>query len=237
MRTITKLPEPPCLTLLRAQTGAVFDDRGLESAPEVDGGNPMLSSACKQTLREQLWKEQRGLCCYCCNGIVASEDGMRIEHWKPLRRFPEHQLEYRNLMAACPGNEGQEGLEHCDVRKGNKDLIKNPSNPEHRVEETIYYLTNGEVRSKDPEFDSELGENSQVVKLGYERVLNLNVPFLRQNRIGVLTGFTMGLAKRGTLDRTTLERLVRKWGGTEPGQLNAFAPVVVWWLTKRLNRA
>jgi uncharacterized protein (TIGR02646 family) len=237
MRTITKLPEPPCLAQLRAQPGAVFDDRGLESAPHVESGNPMLSSACKQTLREQLWKEQRGLCCYCCNGIVASEDGMRIEHWKPLKRFPEHQLEYWNLMAACPGNEGQEGLEHCDVCKGNQDLSKNPSNPQHRLEEAIHYLNNGEVRSTDSQFDSELGENPRVTKRGYERVLNLNVPFLRQNRIGVLTGFTTGLAKRGALDRPALERLVRKWSGTEPGQLEAFAPVVVWWLTKRLNRA
>jgi uncharacterized protein (TIGR02646 family) len=237
MRTITKLPEPQCLSQLRAQPEAVFDERGLELAAPVEGGNPMLSADCKQTLREQLWREQRGLCCYCCNGIIPSENGMRIEHWKPLRRFPENQLEYWNLMAACPGNKGHPGLEHCDVCKGNEDLSKNPSNPQDRVGEIIHYLTNGEVRSSDSVFDAELGENPQITKSGHERVLNLNVAFLRQNRIGVLSGFTAGLAKRGTLNRLVIERLIHKWDGSDSGQLEPFSPVVVWWLKKRLNRA
>jgi uncharacterized protein (TIGR02646 family) len=236
MRTITKISEPQSLAELRAKPGAVFDERGLAFVPAVEGGNPMLSRDAKQELRERLLGEQRGLCCYCCNGITATENGMRIEHWKPLTKYPQHQLDYWNLMAACPGNEGQSGQEHCDVCKGDEELSKNPSNPQDRIDDIVHYLTNGEVRSSDLVFDSELGENPRIVKTNYERVLNLNIAFLRNNRIGVLDGLKAGLNKRGNLERGTLERLLRKWRGADGGTLEPFSPVAVWWLKKRLTR-
>ncbi|MES2660468.1 MAG: retron system putative HNH endonuclease [Verrucomicrobiota bacterium] len=236
MRTITKLSEPPSLAELRSKPGAVFDERGLAFASPVEGGNPMLSSVAKQELRERLWEEQRGLCCYCCNGIIASESGMRIEHWKPLSKYPQHQLDYWNLMAACPGNEGQPGQEHCDVCKGNEELSKNPSNPHDRIDEIVRYLGNGEVRSSHAAFDSELGENPWAVKTNYDRVLNLNIAFLRNNRIGAMDALQAGFKKRGNLERDTLERLLWKRRGGEGGTLEPFSPVAVWWLKKRLQR-
>ncbi len=237
MRTIRKEQEPASLSEHRHKPGAVFDKRGLRFVPAGPEGNPELTSEAKQELREHLWREQRGLCCYCCNRIIASDSGMRIEHWKALTEYPEHQLDYWNLMAACPGNEGHSDLEHCDVRKKDQDLSKNPSNPQDHVEDLIHYMTNGEVRSSDATFDSELGDNPQITKNNYQRVLNLNIAFLRNNRIGVLDGFKAGLSKRGSLDRDAWSRLLQRWNGDEGGTLEPFSPVVVWWIKKKLNRA
>jgi uncharacterized protein (TIGR02646 family) len=235
MRTIHKLSEPRRLRELRAKPGAVFDERGLDSAPVVQNGNPMLSGDEKQELREQLCREQHGLCCYCSNGINPTEDGMRIEHWKPLSRFPAHQLEYWNLMAACPGGKGlPERLHHCDLSKADLDLCRNPSERADRVDEIVHFA-NGDVRSSDPAFDAELGENPERVRVNSKRVLNLNIPFLRNNRIGALDGFQQGLDKRGTLDRDAWARLLRKWNGEEGGTLEPFSPVVVWWIKKKLS--
>lgn len=236
MRTITKHSEPRSLAELRARPGAVFDERGLRFVEAQEGGNPMLTDDEKQELREKLWNEQRGLCCYCCNGIIADQNGMRIEHWKPLSKYPQHQLDYWNLMAACPGNEGDAGREHCDVCKGDKELSKNPSDPNDRIDDIMHYLTNGEVRSSDQTFDSELGVNPDMVGINSARVLNLNVAFLRNNRIGVLEGLKAGFQVRGNLQRDVLNRLLRKWQGDGGGALEPFSPVAVWWLKKRLQR-
>ncbi len=237
MRTITKLTEPRSLAELRSRPGAVFDERGLPFVDAQEDGNPMLSDEEKQELREKLWNEQRGLCCYCCNGIIADHKGMRIEHWKPLSRYPQHQLDYWNLLAACPGNEGDAAREHCDVCKGDKELSRNPSNPDDRIDDIMYYLTNGEVRSSDQTLDAELGEHPDLISINSERVLNLNVAFLRNNRIGVLDALKSGLQARGQLQRGVLERLLRKWQGEEGGALRPFSPVAVWWLKKKLQRS
>lgn len=238
MRTIAKLREPDSLAQHRIKPGAVFDKRGLEFVSALPDGNSELPSAAKDELRVRLWKEQRGLCCYCCRTIAPTESGMRIEHWRPLRRFPKNQLDYWNLMAACTGGTGQPGhLEHCDVRKGEDSLSRNPSDRHHRVDEIIRYLTDGEVRSTDIAFDAELGEDSRVVKSNSERVLNLNLPLLKNNRVGALDAFKQGLQKRGALQETTLRNLLAKWSGEEPGQLDPYAPVVAYWLRKRLNQA
>jgi uncharacterized protein (TIGR02646 family) len=236
MRTIRKLAEPQLLRELRSKSGAVFDERGLESTPMVEGGNPMLSPKAKQELREQLWREQHGLCCYCSNGITPTEDGMRIEHWKPLSRFPQFQLAYWNLMAACPGGKGlPERLHHCDLSKADKKLELNPADPQDRVGEVVHYV-NGEVRSSDAAFDAELGENPDKVKVNSKRVLNLNIPFLRNNRMAAQEGFQAALKKRGSLDREDWLRLLRKWNGEQGGTMEPFSPVVVWFIQRKLNR-
>jgi uncharacterized protein (TIGR02646 family) len=237
MRTITKLSEPRSLAELRARPGAVFDERGLPFVQAQEDGNPMLSDDEKQELRMRLWEEQRGLCCYCGCGISPTEKGMRIEHWKPLRRFHANQLDYWNLMAACTGGTGQgEKLQYCDVHKGEKDLSRNPSNPQHRVDEISHYRTDGEVRSSDPTFDSELGQDPRLVKSNSERVLNLNLPFLKNNRKSALDALKQGLQRRGTLHEITLRNLLAKWSGEAPGQLDPYAPVIVFWLKKRLKQ-
>ncbi len=80
-----------------------------------------------QGLRESLVAEQLGICCYCMARIVADFDKMKTEHWQSQERFSERQLDYSNLLGACLGGEGKpRRLQHCDTRKGELDLSKEP---------------------------------------------------------------------------------------------------------------
>jgi uncharacterized protein (TIGR02646 family) len=177
-------------------------------------------------LRASLLAEQGGLCCYCLSRITA--DKMKIEHWHSQSRPPlEKQLDYSNLLGACVGNEGRAWKEqHCDTRKGDRTLSRNPANPDHRVNDLLHFPGDGRIISHDPDFDAELNE-----------VLNLNYPRLKENRKATLDGFLGGLPKSGELQRAKLEKLLQEWNGvSQDGQLRPFCQVVVYWLCKRLAR-
>jgi hypothetical protein len=124
------------------------------------------------------------------------------------------------------GNEGHSGKDqHCDTRKGDRDLSRNPANPLHRVENIIRFLGDGRIISTDTAFDAEVNE-----------VLNLNLPWLMNNRKAILTAF-QGRLERGQFSRPSLEKLLRKWNGeSDTGDLEPFCQVVVYWLRKRLAR-
>jgi hypothetical protein len=155
---------------------------------------------------------------------------MRIEHWHCQANHAAEQLDYSNLLGACMGNQGGASADqHCDTKKGKRDLSRNPANPAHRVEEVIHFEGDGRIISTDPAFDSEINE-----------VLNLNLAILRNNRKETLTAFTLGLAaldKRGEFSRTALERWLLDWsGGEHTDDLRPFCQVVVYWLRKKLAR-
>ena len=178
----------------------------------------------KDVLRAALVAEQRGLCCYCLSRIHARWDGMKIEHWHCRKNYPSEQLDYSNLLAACLGSTGRE--QHCDTRKGDLDLSRNPADPAHRVEDLIHFVGDGAVKSHDPQFDRELNE-----------VLNLNVAFLKNNRRAALQGLAESLPKQGAWSRSVLERHLKEWNGeSHTGNLEPFCQVVVYWLRKRLSR-
>ena len=210
MRTIRKGREPASLTLHRSGAHANYDNY-------VD----------KDTLRTFLEKEQRGLCCYCLSRIPGAR-GMKVEHWRSQDRYAAEQLDYTNLLGACLGNEGQPGNhQHCDTRKGNRDLSRNPANPMHRVGDLVRFEGDGRIASDNPVFDSDLND-----------VLNLNEAFLRNNRKATLDAFIAALPKRGRLSPETVEKWLMNWNGeSHTGELPPFCQVVVYWLRKRLARA
>ncbi len=217
MRAITKLPEPNSLTRHRSTAHADYDNY-----------------ADKDTLRAQLVLEQRGLCCFCGGRIVADANRMKIAHWMPITPRPQFQLDYWNLLGACRGNEGQlRKKQHCDTHQGNHLLSRNPANPAHRIEDFIQFLPDGTIGSQDPVLAEELGRRKEDGEFE-EGVLNLNVPFLRSNRMKALNAFTKGLSKRGRLSKAALGKLICMWCGESPGKLDAYAPVIVYWLRKRL---
>ena len=211
MRTILKGREPTSLTEHRCTPGTDYD--GYRD---------------KDTLRAYLEKEQRGLCCYCLQRIRAEIGQMKVEHWHCQDDFPAEQLDYANLLGACMGNEGQCARDqHCDTRKGNRNLSRNPASPAHRVEEVIRFPGDGRIVSDDPAFDTEINE-----------VLNLNLPFLVKSRKETLTAFQTLLEKRGQLGRNALEKLLQKENGESgAGELREYCQVIVYWLRKRLSRA
>jgi len=121
MRQIKKGKEPKILAQYRATAGATYN--GFQTAERM------------AILRESLLSEQGGICCYCMQRIYPNEDAMKVEHWLSQTRFPANELDYGNMLAACMGNEGEpEEEQHCDTRKGNKDVARNPADPDDRIE-------------------------------------------------------------------------------------------------------
>ena len=180
----------------------------------------------KDTLREALVAEQRGLCCYCMGRIRPNSDAMKIEHWRCRANYPEDQLNYDNLLGACRGGEGKPGkLQHCDTRKGDADLCLNPANPNHAIEARVQYLPDGTIKSDDDTFDSQLKD-----------VLNLNLPFLQNHRRRALRALMKWMERQPQPDlRRRIERQKEKYDAGN-GNLTRFRPVTVWWMDWILAR-
>ena len=212
MRAIAKGPEPPSLTAHRQMDYSDF-------------GN----YADRDALRHALVTEQRGLCCYCMDRIHNGPTTMKIEHWQCRSRHPDKQLTYRNLLGACLGGNGQPPrLQHCDTRKGDRDLRFNPADPAHHIETRLRYEADGSIRSDDEEFDRQLDE-----------VLNLNIRFLKNSRKGVLDAILDWWRRekrrlRGPVPKARFERQRnRRIDGV--GDLEPYCQVAVWWLEQRLE--
>ena len=210
MRNIAKGNEPPSLTEHRQTPHADYDNY-----------------QDKETLRQSLVSEQRGLCCYCMRSIRPIEGSMKIEHWHSQDRYPDEQLAYSNLLGACMGGDGQrDSVKHCDTAKGSKDLSRNPANRDRHVEEQIRYLPDGTIASSDATFDGELND-----------VLNLNAAHLKNGRLAALRALQELLKKRGTLNKSRWQRLVEEYSGaTHTNALQPFCGVIVYWVRKKLAR-
>ena len=217
MRAITKGREPASLTAHRQKPYSSYDNYRE-----------------KDDLREALVSEQRGLCCYCMGRIRPLAPAMKIEHWQCRARYPDQELDYRNVLAACPGHLGGGGgqpahLQHCDTKKGDSDLQWNPADPDHHIETRIRYEPDGSICSDEEAFGRQLDD-----------VLNLNLPLLKNNRASVLDAVLRWwryekARVRGPVPR---DRIVRKRDGyaAGSGELTAYCQVAVWWLDKRLAR-
>ena len=209
MRTIEKGTAPRSLTEYRQTLGASY---------EGYGG--------KVELRQALIREQRGLCCYCQSRIQPELGRMKIEHWHCRAVYPGEALAYANLLGVCMGGEGQRSqAQHCDTRKGDRDLTRNPANPPHRVSELVHYRGDGTIASDDADFQRDL-----------DVILGLNLALLRNNRKQVLAGFLLAMGHRAAT-RAQVESWERDWSGSGTvGELQPYCQVVVYWLRKKLNR-
>ncbi len=213
MRAISKGPEPASLTAHRKNPHSDYDNY-----------------AAKAELRDALVTEQRGLCCYCMGRISSAVTSLKIEHWRCRSRFPHEELNYRNLLAACLGGEGQpRRLQHCDTRKGDGDLRWNPANLDHHIETRLRYESDGSIRSDDLTFDAQL-----------RQVLNLNLAVLKNNRKGVRDAVLElwnyeRKRYQGPVLRARLERIRDRQMG-KSDLLHPYWQVAVWWLDQRLRR-
>ena len=177
-------------------------------------------------LRRALVTEQRGLCCYCMDRIHDDQD-TKIEHWRPQRRFCDQQLVYRNLLATCLGGRGMpQSQQHCDTRKGDREISWNPADPRRHIETRIGYGPDGSIWSDDEEFNGEL-----------EDVLNLNLATLKSHRKGVLDSVAKWYEKtrRRSGARSRLQSQRERWLPAY-GELEPFCQVAVWALDQRLSR-
>jgi uncharacterized protein (TIGR02646 family) len=213
VRAIAKGAEPVSLTAHRQTPYCDYDNY----APKED-------------LRHALATEQRRLCCYCMGRIHNGPATMKIEHWRCQARHPGKQLNYRNLLGACLGGHGQPALlQHCDTRKGDRDLQWNPADSVHRIETRVRYELDGSIHADDAAFNDQL-----------DQVLNLNLPLLKNNRKGILDA-VLDWWKRekarigGPVPRAQFVRERDKHIAGN-GELAPYCQVAVWWLEQRLAR-
>lgn len=213
MRAINKGPEPASLTRHRQTSNCNYDNY-----------------VGKADLRHALVTEQRGLCCYCMGRIENKPTSIKIEHWQCQTQYPSEQLNYRNLLAACLGGQGQPSdQQHCDTKKGDSALKWNPATPRDRIETRVRYDPDGTIRSDDAAFDAQL-----------RGVLNLNLTWLKNNRKSVYDGFLDWLRMeknriQGPVPRERLERKRNRYSAGA-GVLTPYGQVAVWLLEQKLAR-
>lgn len=209
MRNIDKGLGPPSLTAHRQTPHSDYDN--YED---------------KDALRHALADEQRGLCCYCMGRIRPEVGAMKIEHWQSRADHPGKQLDYRNLLGTCMGGEGKPfSDQHCDTRKGDNELSKNPANPEHAIEALVRYDPDGTIWSNDSMFDNQLNQ-----------ILNLNLFRLKEHRKSVFDSALEWWRKEkrhGPVLRQKIEREINK-RLTLGGMLAPYCQVAVWLLNRKL---
>ncbi len=207
MRNIQKGNEPPSLTEHRKTAHA--DYRNYTD---------------KDTLRQYLVEEQRGICCYCMSRIRPTDAAMKIEHWQCQKKHPNRQLDYSNLLGACNGGEGRPSKEqHCDTFKGDSALSINPADPVCNIERLVKFPGSGKIQSDDSNIDRELNE-----------VLNLNHPQLVANRKATLDSFCQAIGRQNRNDGW-FNRKLAEWRGDGGGELEPFSQVIVYYLSRKLG--
>jgi hypothetical protein len=153
---------------------------------------------------------------------------MKVEHWQSQTRYSGNQLNYGNMLACCPGNEGSPPKEqHCDTRKGEQVISLNPANPAHHPLMRIRYAGDGTIRSDNTQFNDEINS-----------VLNLNWIRLRSNRKSVWESVTQVLSQTpGTRTRNEIQKLIVRWQKTDAeGQLREYCAVAIYYLSKKLAK-
>lgn len=207
MRRIIKGAEPATLTAHRKTEHCDYDN-----FPDKVG------------LRKSLIREQQRLCCYCMGRIYDEPTSMKIEHWHCRADHPNEELDYGNLLGACRGGEGQPShLQHCDTRKGDDELQWNPADPTHHIETRISYQADGTIRSSDAGFDAQLN-----------RILNLNLPVLKNNRKAVLSALLEWWRNERPVPQDKMEGEIARL--TDGDELSPYVQIAVWWLQIKINQ-
>ena len=211
MREIIKINEPASLTQYRQRPEVVYDGPGFTPV--------------KNDIRNHLLREQGFLCAYCMGRIRF--ENMKVEHWLPQRHYPNGQLDYRNMLAVCKGNEGQPRKDqHCDTRKGADRINYHPAFREHRIEDRIRYFANGKIGSTETEFQQQMNT-----------ILNLNCYRLSQNRKAIIDAIRESLNKRrGRRTPDQIERYIQKWREATEGEFRPYSGTAIYWLKKRMRR-
>jgi uncharacterized protein (TIGR02646 family) len=159
------------------------------------------------------------------NRISPEAEDMNVEHFHPQSLFPKEDLDYSNMLAACPGGDGNPpSKQHCDTLRGNKTLSRNPARAADRIEEFIHYLGDGTIESSDQALNKQLGKT----------VLNLNNARFVRNRRDILYDFQKSLGKK-SIKLAGWKRLEMEWGGGANGnKLPEYCGIVAYYIRKKL---
>lgn len=175
----------------------------------------------KDKLRTSLLKEQGYICAYCMKKLEDDSSKVKIEHY--VARNEENELEYKNLLAVCKGNEGESfEKQTCDTRKGNKEIKINPQVNSDIL--TIRYTSNGEIKSNNSDYQRD-----------FDETLNLNDIFgLVESRKEALNSLKRKLSKSKThLTEDTIRRIYLRYSEAEVKE--AYVGILLWYLQKKMK--
>ena len=213
MLLIEKNSPPRDFTTYIQQENAHFDD---------------MPTDVKNNLRLALMKEQGYVCAYCMGSLRADEGNknVKIEHYRA--RTAGNELEYKNLLAVCKGNEGEPlNKQNCDTKKGNQVLHINPQ--KQADIKAISYDSNGHIFASNAEFQRDLNE-----------VLNLNGEegYLVENRKLTLKAFQKRVLKKLGARTATGEdwRNFAKSIRDDNGRYIPYAGIILWYINKKLKQ-
>lgn len=194
----------------------------------------------KQKVKEQLIREQGGLCAYCMcaiprNDVEPSIAPTSIEHLMPRKpvngRDVGQGVDYNNMVVVCHGNRNVHGVRHwgdltCDAHKENVEFHKvDPRNPE--TLKSIFYRSDGRIDASDP-----------AVKYDLEETLNLNSPTspLVGERKRVLGKLVWEISLVPEEKRKQWCRMVLTKYESQTGKKTPYVGVIIWRLRSYLER-
>lgn len=133
------------------------------------------------SLKQQLYKDQGGICCYCGMKLeFPFNPQFRVEHVLPKEHHRELVGEYKNLLLSCRATKEEteerskaskkqrKAMMHCDEAKGSIELTYSPL--QEGCNAYFIYKLNGEVEGKD------IKAKEDVITLG------LNCTYLKNRR-------------------------------------------------------
>jgi uncharacterized protein (TIGR02646 family) len=182
-------------------------------------------------LVQALLQEQGYLCAYCMRRIPVCDPGSterhRVEHLEPRTLHPDRALDYRNMVACCPGHIGSE--DHCDRSKRDQEITCSPLDA-HFID-TIAYSSDGTIRSTDAVWTQEMND-----------ILHLNTPLLKENRHSVVVALTLKI--RYEMDRKhktklqILKSLLEKYDYTDKSgaPFEPYCGVAIYFLRKMIRQ-
>lgn len=157
---------------------------------------------------------------------MAPELKVKIAHWMPQQVDGARDLEWSNLLAACPGNEGAPyERQHCDTRQGNQVLRVFPCESTHIA--SLSYTGRGEIRTSRDDLRDDL-----------EKKLNLNEEALCRGRREAVLRMADVFGRRGggAFPEAALRRALERCSTPDAsGNLPPFAGALEWWLRRRLG--
>ena len=132
----------------------------------------------KHRIHESLIREQGFICCYCERSI--DKDTSHVEHFRPVSRFRNEQLDYDNLHCSCQRETSAGEPLHCGRLKGDwfdEKLLVSPMSPD--CEARFGFTGNGDIF---PRCRTDDGAKATIRKLG------LDLPKLRALRAAAVDG-------------------------------------------------
>ena len=158
---------------------------------------------------------------------------MKLEHLHPQNGDPKNDLNHRNVVAVCLGNQGSPPKnQYADTRKGNQVLHPDLHPTNKKCELVVKWRKNGEIHAVDPELHQQLADSAPNKA---DSILNLNYQPLVEGRHGAFEAVKRKLNHKGW-QLGEIERQIELFNAKDSdGKFREFFGFVLYRLQKELQ--